>query len=472
MIKRLLIANRGEIAVRVIRACKEMGIRSVAIYSEADRNALHVKKADEAYTIGRDPLSGYLSARKIVRFALMLNCDAIHPGYGFLSENPELAQRCERNKIRFIGPSSTTIAALGDKLAARRLAQEAHANPLPGSDAGVPNIKEAIAIAQRIGFPVMIKASGGGGGRGIRFCENASDIKRQFPRAVSEAQKAFGNSEVFIEKCILNPRHIEVQILGDQRGDIVHLFERDCSIQRRNQKLIEVAPSPQLTEIHRQVVYERAVNVARAAGYHNAGTVEFLMDENGEFYFLEMNARLQVEHPITEQITGMDIVQEQINIAAGERLSVTQAGITKRGFAIEFRINAEDPRTDFAPSFGRVSKYYSPGGPGVRTDAAIYTGYEIPPYYDSMCAKLIVWALDWERVLARGQRVLQDVVMSGIKTTIPYYLKILEHEDFRRARFNTSFVANNPQLLNLPSPRPREDVAVALAAALVSQSGL
>ena len=472
MVKRLLIANRGEIAVRIVRACNEMGIRSVAVYSDADRNALHVKKADEAYRIGQHPLDGYLSPRKIVRFALGLNCDAIHPGYGFLSENAELARRCERNNIKFIGPSSATIAQLGDKLAARRLAKEADANPLPGSDSGVATAKDAVRIAQKIGFPVMIKASGGGGGRGIRFCENARDVRAQFERAVSEAQKAFGNGEVFVEKCILNPRHIEVQILGDSRGDIVHLFERDCSIQRRNQKLIEIAPSPQLTEIHRQTVYERAVNVARAANYQNAGTVEFLMDDNNEFYFLEMNARLQVEHPVTEAITGMDIVQEQIEIAAGERLSVTQAGVVKRGFSMEFRINAEDPRAGFAPSFGRVTKYYSPGGPGVRTDAAIYTGYEIPPYYDSMCAKLIVWALDWDRVLQRGARALKDVVVGGIKTTVPYYQKILAHQDFRQARFNTGFVAAHPDLLDFPPARPREDVALAIAAALASRIGV
>ena len=467
MIKRLLIANRGEIAVRIVRACAEMNIRSVAIYSDADRNALHVKKADESYRISADPLSGYLNPRKLVRYAVALKCDAIHPGYGFLSENPELSARCARQNIRFIGPNAHTIQQLGDKLAARRLAKEAGANPLPGSDAGVADINEAISIARDIGFPIMLKAAAGGGGRGIRFCENARDIKKQFPRVVSESAKAFGNSDIFVEKCILNPRHIEVQILGDSRGDIIHLFDRDCSIQRRNQKLIEIAPSPQLTDIQRQIVCDRAVSVARSADYTNAGTVEFLMDDNGEFYFLEMNARLQVEHPITEQITGLDIVQEQIAIAAGERLSNTQAGVVRRGFAMEFRINAEDPRHDFRPSFGRVTKYYSPGGPGVRTDAAIYTGYEIPPYYDSMCAKLVVWALDWQSVLQRGRRALQDITVAGIKTTIPYYLQILQDPDFCGARFTTGFVAAKEHLCDYPNARPREDLALAIAAALI-----
>ena len=472
MIKRLLIANRGEIAVRIVRACSEMSIRSIAIYSDADRNALHVKKADEAYRISADPLAGYLNPRKIVRYALSLECDAIHPGYGFLSENPELAARCARSNILFVGPTAQAISLLGNKIAARKLALEAGANPLPGSDGGVKDAADAASIAESIGYPIMLKAAAGGGGRGIRYCENARDVRRQFPRAQSEAQKAFGQSDIFVEKCVVNPRHIEVQILGDQRGDIVHLFDRDCSLQRRNQKLIEIAPSPQLTEIQRQTVCEAAVNVARAADYQNAGTVEFLMNDDGEFYFLEMNARLQVEHPVTEQITGIDIVQEQIAIARGERLSVTQAGVSRRGFAMEFRVNAEDPRHQFQPSFGRITKYYSPGGPGVRTDAAIYTGYEIPPYYDSMCAKLIVWALDWNGLLQRGRRALKDIVVSGIKTTVPYYMHILNHPDFCRAKFNTGFVAAHPELADFPPMRPREDLAVAVAAALAASAGV
>ena len=471
MIKRLLIANRGEIAVRIARACAEMNIRSVAVYSDADRNALHVKKADEAYRIAAHPLSGYLNARRLVRYARRLECDAIHPGYGFLSENPELAALCERNNIRFIGPSAKTISQLGNKLAAREMALAAGANPLPGGNLAT-TVEDAVRTAREIKFPVMLKAVGGGGGRGIRFCENVRDVRRQFPRAVSEAEKAFGRGDVFVEKCVLNPRHIEVQIIGDSRGDIVHLFDRDCSIQRRNQKLIEIAPSPQLTEIQRHTVCERAINIARAAGYQNAGTVEFLMDDDDEFYFLEMNARLQVEHPVTEQITGIDIVQEQIAVAAGERLSMTQAGVTRRGFSMEFRINAEDPRLDFQPSFGRVTKYYSPGGPGVRTDAAIYTGYEIPPYYDSMCAKLIVWSLNWNSTIQRGIRALKDVVVSGVKTTVPYYLRILENPDFRAAKFNTGFVASHPELADFPPARPREDLALAVAAALAARTEL
>ncbi len=471
MIKRLLIANRGEIAVRIIRSCAEMGIKSIAIYSDADRNSLHVKKADEAYRIGTDPLSGYLSSRKIVRYALLLNCDAIHPGYGFLSENPELARRCEASNVIFIGPKENTIAQLGDKLAARKIAQEVGANPIPGSDGVVSNYDEAISIAKDIGYPIMLKAAAGGGGRGIRMCNNRKDIKTFFPIVHSEALNAFGNGDIFIEKCILNPKHIEVQIMGDKHGDVVHLFDRDCSIQRRNQKLIEIAPSPQLTDIQRDIVCRRAVKIAVATNYESAGTVEFLMDKNGDFYFLEMNSRIQVEHPVTEQITGIDLIQEQISIANGNRLSMTQAGIVRRGYAMEFRINAEDPSKDFLPSFGKVSKYYAPGGPGVRTDSAIYTGYEIPPYYDSLCAKVITWALDWDSLLARGKRTLRDINVSGIKTTLPYYINILDTPEFKAAKFDTSFVANHPELTNITRDNPSEDIALALAAALTIKAG-
>ncbi len=472
MIKKILIANRGEIAVRLVRACSELGIRSVAIYSDADRNALHVKKADEAYHISAEPLRGYLDAPKIANLAVALDCDAVHPGYGFLSENPLLAERCARRGVKFIGPPSRVISMMGDKIAARKLMIESGVPVVPGSEDNLKSAAAAVKLAGKIGYPIMLKATGGGGGRGIRRCDDADSVRRNFARVVSEAEKAFGRAEVFMEKCIINPRHIEVQILADSQGEIVHLYERDCSIQRRNQKLIEIAPSPQLDDSARAKVCEFAVQAARAANYQNAGTVEFLFDENNEFYFMEMNTRLQVEHPVTEQITGIDIVREQIQIADGEPLSVKQGDINYRGFAMEFRVNAEDPRSDFLPSFGRVTRYYAPGGPGVRTDAAIYTGYVIPPYYDSMCAKLTVWALDWPGVVERGRRALTDMGVSGVKTTIPYYLRILAHEDFRAARFNTGFVESHPELTHYKTECPREDLALAIAAAMVSHSGM
>ena len=468
MINRLLIANRGEIAVRVIRACAEMGVRSVALYSEADRNALHVKKADEAYPVGDEPLAGYLDAHKIVNIALERKCDAVHPGYGFLSENPLLAKLCRRVGVRFVGPPPEVIAQMGDKVAARAAMNNAGVPVVPGSDGPVPTVDDAARVASEVGFPVMLKAVAGGGGRGIRACENESEVRRNFPRVASEAAKAFGDSAVFVEKRIVNPRHIEVQVLADDYGGALHLFERDCSIQRRNQKLIEIAPSPQLSPALREKICDAAVRAARAVNYRNAGTVEFLLDDDGDFRFLEMNTRLQVEHPVSEQITGADIVQEQIRIASGSPLSMKQEDIAFRGYAMEFRVNAEDPQNGFAPSFGRVTRYYAPGGPGVRTDGAIYTGYVIPPYYDSMCAKLIVWALTWPGVIERGRRALADMRVAGVKTTVPYYRQILSHEDFRAGRFNTGFVENHPELLRYPPDRPREDLVLALAAAVVA----
>ena len=472
MINRLLIANRGEIAVRVIRACAEMGVRSVAVYSKADRNALHVKKADEAFSVGDDPLAGYLDAHKIANLAVERKCDAIHPGYGFLSENPLLAKLCRRLGVRFVGPPAEVIAQMGDKVAARKAMQKAGVPVVPGGDGPAAGPDEAVKAAAEIGYPVMLKAVAGGGGRGIRACENESEVRRNFARVASEAGKAFGNPSVFVEKRMRNPRHIEVQILADDYGGAAHLFERDCSIQRRNQKLIEIAPSPQLSAAQREKICAAAVRAARAVEYRNAGTVEFLMDEEGDFRFLEMNTRLQVEHPVSEQITGVDIVQEQIRIASGQPLSVSQNEIGFRGYAMELRVNAEDPQNGFAPSFGRVTRYYAPGGPGVRTDGAIYTGYVIPPYYDSLCAKLIVWALTWPGVVERGRRALGDMRVAGVKTTAPYYRQILSHEDFRAGRFNTGFVESHPELLRYPAERPRGDLVLALAAAVVARGQL
>ncbi|MEK6771436.1 MAG: acetyl-CoA carboxylase biotin carboxylase subunit [Pseudomonadota bacterium] len=472
MIKKILVANRGEIAVRIVRACGEMGIKSAAIYTDADRHALHVKKADEAYNVGPDPVGGYLNAHRIVNLAVATGCDALHPGYGFLSENPQLAEVCARRGIIFIGPSAQAIKSMGDKVEARTTMMKAGIPVVPGSDGSLKDLKEAVKLAQKIGYPVMLKATSGGGGRGIRRCNSEDELRRAYERVVSEATKAFGRADVFMEKAVVNPRHIEVQILGDRQGNVVHLFERDCSIQRRHQKLVEVAPSPQLSEEQRQYVCGLAVRAARAANYENAGTVEFLFDQEGNFYFMEMNTRLQVEHTITEQITGIDIVQEQIRIAEGQPLSFRQEDVQRRGYAIQFRINAEDPKNDFLPSYGRITRYYSPGGPGVRTDAAIYTGYDFPPHYDSMCAKLIVWALTWEKAIARGRRALLDMGVHGIKTTKPFHLEILRNPDFQQGRFDTGFIEQHPELINYSVRRPPADLAVAISAAIVAHHGL
>ena len=471
MIKKVLIANRGEIAVRIVRACAELGIESVAVYTDADRYSLHIKKADHAYSLGPDSVSGYLNAHRIVNLAVATNCDAIHPGYGFLSENPLLAEICENQGIHFIGPTAQVISKMGNKIEARNAMQAAGVPVVPGSDGNVTSVEQAIQIAETIGYPVMLKATAGGGGRGIRRCENPKELPNLYNRVISEASKAFGSTDIFIEKCIDNPRHIEAQVLADTHGNTVHLYERDCSIQRRHQKLVEIAPSPQLSEQQRQLVGTLAVKAARAVNYTNAGTVEFLLDSNENFYFMEMNTRLQVEHTVTEQITGLDIVQEQIRIAAGEPLSFAQQDVQRRGFAMQFRINAEDPKNDFLPSFGRITRYFAPGGPGVRTDAAIYTGYEIPPFYDSMCAKLTVWALDWESLLRRSRRALMDIGLYGVKTTIPYYLEILNSDEFKSGHFNTGFVESHPELTQYSVRRSSRHVAAAIGAAIAAHMG-
>ena len=472
MLRKILIANRGEIAVRIIRACKEMGVTSVAIYTDADRYALHVKKADESYFIGNDPLSGYLNAHRIVNLAVTARCDGIHPGYGFLSENPQLAEICKRRGIKFIGPDHHVIKKMGDKIQARKAMIEAGVPVIPGSDGNIKDLNEAKKIAGEIGYPVMLKATNGGGGRGIRRCDNEKELNSNYDRVISEATKAFGSPEVFIEKCVLTPKHIEVQVIADQHGNAIHLYERDCSIQRRNQKLIEIAPSPQLNEEQRNYIGQLAVKAAKAVNYENAGTVEFLLGTDNNFYFMEMNTRLQVEHTITESITGIDIVQKQIRIASGEPLRYKQEDISYRGYAIEFRINAEDPKQDFLPSFGKITRYFAAGGPGVRTDAAIYTGYVIPPYYDSMCAKLTIWALNWEDAVARGLRALDDIGVFGVKTTIPYYQEILKHEDFINAEFNTSFVENHPELTDYEDELPPDIIAAAIGAAIAAHEGI
>jgi pyruvate carboxylase subunit A len=470
MLKKILIANRGEIAVRIIRACAEMGIISVAIYTEPDRYGLHVKRADEAHSLGDDPIAGYLNPREIVSLAKQTGCDAIHPGYGFLSENAEFAEICEQQGIKFIGPTSGVIHSMGDKTQARDNMRGAGVPVTPGSEANLKDLAEALELAKVVGYPVMLKATSGGGGRGIRRCDSPAELTTQYPRVISEATKAFGSADVFLEKCILNPKHIEVQILGDSHGNVIHLYERDCSIQRRNQKLIEIAPSPQLTPEQRHYIGDLAVKAAKAVNYENAGTVEFLLTGN-QVYFMEMNTRVQVEHTITEQITGVDIVREQIRIASGLPLSYRQKDIQFRGFALQFRVNAEDPKNDFLPSFGRISHYYAPGGPGVRVDTAIYTGYEIPPYFDSMCLKLVVWALGWDEVIQRGQRALDDMQLQGIKTTAHYYKEILNHHDFKNAEFNTSFVPDHPELLKYSEKKRPTETALAIATAVAAHAG-
>ena len=466
MIKKILIANRGEIAVRIVRACAEMGIKSVAIYAEPDRHALHVKKADEAYNIGPDSIAGYLNVHRIVNLAVATGCDALHPGYGFLSENSDLSAACKRRGIRFIGPSADVIHNMGDKTEARKAMIAAGVPVTPGTEKNLVDINEAIEVADKIGYPVMLKATAGGGGRGIRRCEDLQELKKNYDRVISEATKFFGSGDIFMEKCIVNPRHIEVQVLADSHGNAVHLFERDCSVQRRHQKLVEIAPSPTISEELRSELGEYAVKAAKMVNYENAGTVEFLLDKDNVMYFMEMNTRLQVEHPITEAITGIDIVQQQIRIAAGEKLPFEQKDISKRGFAIEFRINAEDPKNDFLPSFGRITRYFAPGGPGIRTDSAIYSGYEIPPYYDSMCVKLTVWALTWEEVIRRSERALKDISVYGIKTTIPYQIEILKTESFRSGKIDTGFVEEHTELSNYSLRRPPRELAAVISAAI------
>jgi pyruvate carboxylase subunit A len=361
---------------------------------------------------------------------------------------------------------------MGDKTQARKTAIAAGVPVTPGSEGNLDDVEDAVRQAEDVGYPVMLKATSGGGGRGIRRCDNEKELRQNYERVISEATKAFGSAEVFLEKCIIEPRHIEVQVLADHHGNVVHLYERDCSIQRRNQKLIEVAPSPQLSEEQRETIGNLAIQVTRQCGYVNAGTVEFLLDHDDSFYFMEMNTRVQVEHTITEEITGIDIIKSQIRIAAGEPLEFSQADNSYRGFAAQFRINAEDPKNGFLPSFGRISRYYSAGGPGVRTDAAMYTGYEIPPYYDSMCAKLIVWAREWPELVARSRRALSDMAIYGVHTTIPYYQQILNHPDFQAGTFNTGFVERNPQLLEYSDKSRPESIATAVAAAIAAQAGL
>jgi acetyl-CoA carboxylase biotin carboxylase subunit len=442
MFEKILVANRGEIAVRIIRACKELNIRTVAVYSEADNNSMHVHMADEAICIGKGASSeSYLRIDRLISAAEVADVDAIHPGYGFLSENAHFADVCESCNIRFIGPSSRAMKALEDKQISRALAKKAGVPIPPGSDGLVETEQEALTTAKKIGYPVMIKAIAGGGGRGLRVAHNDISMIKGFQTSRHEAEKAFGNGGVYIEKFIENPHHIEFQILGDGRGNIIHLGERDCSIQRRNQKVIEETPSPLIELKHkdlRKKMGKAAIRIAELANYTNAGTVEFIVDDQGNFYFLEVNKRIQVEHPITEEVTGVDLVKQQILITMGEPLKL--GDITFRGHSIECRINAEDPFDDFRPCPGRIEMYYAPGGPGVRVDSHAYAGYTIPPHYDSMIGKLITWGKDRRDAMERMSRALSEYVVTGIKTTIPFEQAILQDPNFRRGVYTTNFI--------------------------------
>ena len=439
--EKVLIANRGEIAVRIIRACRELGLRTVAVYSEADRSALHAKIADEAVCIGpAKSADSYLNVRAIIAACEVTGADAIHPGFGFLSENASFARTCERCGITFIGPDSHSIEMLGDKAAAKQSMKDAGVPVIPGSDGAVKDMVEAKRISEEMGYPVMVKASAGGGGRGIRIVEKPEDLASQIAAAKQEALTAFGNDEIYIEKLVLNPKHIEIQILADSHGNVVSLGERDCSMQRRNQKVLEEAPSTVIDEETRAAMGKAACAAARVCGYKNAGTIEFLVDRDKNFYFMEMNTRIHVEHPITEEVTGIDIVKEQLKIAAGEALDFTQEDVELRGHAIECRINAENPAMNFMPSPGVIDGLFIPGGPGVRIDSAVYQGYEITPYYDSMIAKLIVHGKDRDEAIAKMKWALSEFIVDGVYTNIDFQLKLIRTEEFERGDYDNGFL--------------------------------
>ncbi|MBO8125882.1 MAG: acetyl-CoA carboxylase biotin carboxylase subunit [Firmicutes bacterium] len=441
MFRKILVANRGEIALRVMRTCHELGIATVAVYSEADRDALHVRYADEAVCIGSaSAVKSYLNIPNIISAAVITGVDAIHPGYGFLAENAYFAEICETHGLKFIGPTAAAIAKMGDKAQAKEAMAAAGVPVVPGSDGPVADDAVAIKCAQEIGYPVIVKASAGGGGKGMRIAYDDEDLARALRMARNEAEAAFGNPEVYLEKFIENPRHIEFQIICDEHGNGVHLGERDCSLQRRHQKVLEEAPAVGITPEVRSEMGQKVVSAALELGYTNAGTVEFLLDAYGNFYFIEMNTRIQVEHPVTELVYGVDLVKEQIRVAAGEKLSWTQDELVPRGHAIECRINAEDYENNFRPSPGRVLTYLPPGGTGVRVDSALYPGYVIPPYYDSMVAKVLAWGEDRETAIKRMLRALDETVIEGVKTTIPFYRKILENPLFVAGEINTGFL--------------------------------
>ncbi len=439
MFNKILIANRGEIALRVIRTCKELGIKTVAVYSEADKDSLHVTFADEAVCIGPAPSrDSYLKIPLIISAAQITGADAIHPGYGFLAENADFSEICTESGLKFIGPSPKMISAMGDKAFAKETMMKNNVPVVPGSNGVVDDPAVGKNIAEQIGYPVIIKASAGGGGKGMRIVWDKKDFDSAFRTAKIEAESSFGNSDVYLEKYIENPRHVEIQVMGDMHGNVFHYGERDCSVQRRHQKLIEESPSPAIDEALREKMGQTAILGAKSVNYEGAGTIEFLLDKNKNFYFMEMNTRIQVEHPVTEWVYGIDIVREQILVAAGEKLDIK----TKQpaGHSIEFRINAEDPQYGFRPSPGKILSLHCPGGQGVRVDTHLYTSYSIPPFYDSLIAKLIVWGIDRKHAIARGKRALEEFVIEGIKTTIPFHLKVLEDERFVNGNFDTGFL--------------------------------
>lgn len=449
--QKILIANRGEIAVRIIRACRELGIGTVAVYSEADRDSLHVRLADEAYCIGPTASKdSYLNLTNIMSVATITECDAIHPGYGFLAENADFAEICESCNITFIGPSPGAISKMGDKAVAKLTMKSANVPIIPGSDGLIESMDEAVAVAREIGYPVIIKATAGGGGKGIRIAEDEDSLVQQITTAQQEAQKAFGNAGVYLEKYLTGMKHVEIQIMADKHGNAVHLFERDCSVQRRRQKLVEEAPCPVLSQELRERMGQAAVRAALAVEYAGAGTLEFLLGQDGNFYFMEMNTRIQVEHPVTEMITSVDLIKEMISVAEGNPLSFKQEDLRIHGWSIECRINAEDSERNFMPSPGNIPFYLPPGGAGVRVDSAVYPGYTISPHYDSMIAKLIVWGATREEAIARMKRALSEFAVEGIRTTIPFHLKLLNHPKFVAGDFDIKFLEehdiNNSEL--------------------------
>jgi pyruvate carboxylase subunit A len=472
MFKKILVANRGEIAMRIIRACRELSIATAAIYSEQDSTGIYVKKADEAYLVGPGPVKGFLDMQQIVELAQRIHADAIHPGYGFLAENAQFAHLCQASGITFIGPSPQAIHQMGNKVKARELARKVGVPIVPGTDGPITSLPDAVSFCRRIGYPVMIKASAGGGGRGLRVVRSEEELQASMETSSREALSAFGDGSLFIEKYLERPHHIEFQILADRHGNVIHLGERDCSVQRRHQKLVEIAPSLILTPKLRAEMGDASIAIARAVDYNNAGTMEFLLDQDGRYYFIEMNPRIQVEHTVTEQITAVDIVRSQISIAAGYPLEIRQEDVTLQGHAIQCRINAEDPRNNFRPSTGTITAYLSPGGIGVRIDGAVYKDYTVPPYYDALLAKLTVRGRTWDETVSRMHRSLEEYVLRGIKTTIPFLQCIMAEPDFRAGRFDTSYLDTHPELFNYDADIEPEDLVVAISAAIAAYEGL
>ena len=463
--KKVMVANRGEIAVRVIRACMELGLPTVTIYTEQDANAIHIVKADQAVLVTPGPVAGYLDFAQIIDKARAAGADALHPGYGFGAENADFAQACADAGLTFIGPSPGAIRQMGDKVLARKLLEEAGVPTIPGSPV-LSDDEMAREWGARLGFPLLLKARGGGGGRGMRRVNDAAELLNSLKGARQEARRAFGDEAVYLEKLIDRPKHLEFQLLGDVHGHVIHLGERDCSIQRRHQKIIEIAPSLVLTPEKRREMGELATKAARRLNYHTAGTMEFLVDQDRNYYFLGMNTRIQVEHPITELISGIDLVKEQIKTAAGEPLAFKQEDVVLRGYAMECRINAEDPWNNFFPSPGRITRYQSPGGIGIRLDGCVFGGYEVPPYFDPLLAKLCAWGISWEEVLARMDRALEEYIIRGIKTTIPFYRKLLKDEDFRRGLYATDYLEKKLPLLTYEEMRESSDIFYVAGAAL------